>query len=285
MKHFFAAALTTAFFFANSPIASATHSWGGYHWARTTPEFTLKVGDNLLTAQWKQMLQQTAVDWNSMAGDFNSSTPVTVALVAGAAGSKCKAVSGTVQACNGTYGRNRWLGMATIYLSGLHITKGLVRVNDTYFNTSTYNNPNEKLHVMCQELAHTFGLDHQDDTGASLDTCTDYFSNTGDNAGSDASTAPNAHDFEELNLIYLHTDGGSTLAASATSNPARAKSAASPGVDPSTWGALIAQSGNGRSSVYEAFDAQGKRVLTHVYWTAEAVAGCAPCDHRPPGGR
>ena len=21
-------------------VASATHSWGGYHWARTTPQFT-----------------------------------------------------------------------------------------------------------------------------------------------------------------------------------------------------------------------------------------------------
>ena len=28
-------------------IASATNSWGGYHWARTTPQFTLKLGNNL----------------------------------------------------------------------------------------------------------------------------------------------------------------------------------------------------------------------------------------------
>ncbi len=43
----------------------ATHSWGGYRWARTTPQFTLKLGDNLTTADWKSHLQQTSTDWNS----------------------------------------------------------------------------------------------------------------------------------------------------------------------------------------------------------------------------
>src|SRR5262245_37753318 len=51
---------------------------------------------------------------------------------------------------------------------------------------------------MCQEVAHTFGLDHQSTDGSSLDTCMDYFSNTGVNAGSTLSTKPNAHDFQEL---------------------------------------------------------------------------------------
>jgi len=27
--------------------ASATHSWGGYHWARTANPFTIKLGNNV----------------------------------------------------------------------------------------------------------------------------------------------------------------------------------------------------------------------------------------------
>ena len=57
---------------------------------------------------------------------------------------------------------------------------------------------------MCQEVAHTFGLDHQSEDGSSLNTCIDYFSNTGANAGSALSTKPNPHDFDELNTIYAH---------------------------------------------------------------------------------
>jgi hypothetical protein len=30
-----------------APSANATHSWNGYHWARTANPFTLKLGDNL----------------------------------------------------------------------------------------------------------------------------------------------------------------------------------------------------------------------------------------------
>ncbi len=33
--------------FAIPAALLATHSWGGYHWARTTSQFTLKLGDNL----------------------------------------------------------------------------------------------------------------------------------------------------------------------------------------------------------------------------------------------
>ena len=46
-------------------VATATHSWGGYHWARTTPQFTLKLGKNLSSADWINHLSATSSDWNS----------------------------------------------------------------------------------------------------------------------------------------------------------------------------------------------------------------------------
>ena len=44
-------------------ITHANHSWGGYHWARTSNPFTLKLGDNL-TAPWDQSLATASADWS-----------------------------------------------------------------------------------------------------------------------------------------------------------------------------------------------------------------------------
>jgi hypothetical protein len=251
---------------------SASHSWGGYHWARTTPQFTLKLGDNLTSGDWKSHLAQTSSDWNS------GNSPVLTAIVGGQSNKHCSMVAGTTQVCDGNYGRNGWLGLASInIIDGTHITQGSAKMNDTYFNTSTYNNPNEREHVMCQEVAHTFGLDHQSTDGTSLNTCMDYFSNTGANAGSTLSTTPNQHDFDELGIIYQHLDSTTTVAALAA---LRASQGADINDDPGSWGELKRQSSNGRSSEYERFNRDGSSTLTHVFWTAEAAAACPSCDHR-----
>ena len=185
-------------------VASATNSWNGYHWAHTTSPFTLKLGNNLSSA-WQLRFSQASTDWNSPEV-FGKSTPLLTAIVAGASsGRRCKMVAGTTQVCNSTYGNNGWLGLATIYITGgVHITQGSDKMNDTYFNTSKYNNDNEKQHVICQEVAHTFGLDHQSTDGSSQNTCMDYFSNTGANASSTLSTRPNVHDFDELCEVERH---------------------------------------------------------------------------------
>lgn len=251
---------------------SATHSWGGYHWARTTPQFTLKLGDNMTTADWRGHLSQASTDWNS------GNSAVLTAIVAGKSVNKrCAMVSGTTQVCNGNYGNNGWLGLASINITGgTHITQGSAKMNDTYFNTATYNNPNERQHVVCQEVAHTFGLDHQSTDGSSQNSCMDYFSNTGANAGSTLSTKPNQHDFDELNIIYAHIDSTTTVAA----QTAPAATASDVTDDPNSWGELKRQSPNGRSSEYQRFNRDGSMTLTHVYWTLEAAGKCPSCDHR-----
>jgi hypothetical protein len=252
-------------------IVFANHSWNGYHWARTSNPFTLKLGDNLTSADWKSHLAQTSSDWNS------GNTPVVTAIVAGSAGKRCKMVAGTTQVCNGRYGNNGWLGLATINITGgTHITQGSAKMNDTYFDTATYNNPNEREHVMCQEVAHTFGLDHQSTDGSSLNTCMDYFSNTGANAGSTLSTKPNQHDFDELNIIYQHLDSFTTVAAMTALSASKSEVTD----DPNSWGQLVSQSEHGRSSTYERFNSDGSKTVAHVYWTIEAAADCPSCDHR-----
>jgi hypothetical protein len=302
----------SAFFAAFPTSGYADHAWANYHWARTSNPFVLKIGDNLTTSDWKSKLAQASHDWNSPQ-NFSTTSPLLTAVMAGQSNRRCAMVAGTTQVCNGKYGGNGWLGLATINIvNGTHITRASAKMNDTYFNMPRYNNPNERLHVMCQEVAHAFGLDHQSTDGSSQNSCMDYFSNTGANASSTLSTKPNLHDFVQLSSIYAHVDSSSTLAAvnafaaaasdisDADDNRDNGGKFGSPfrngrssadgklGVEadvseasdnPNNWGRLTRQSRNGRSSTYERINTDGSQNITHVYWTIEAAA-CTGCDHR-----
>src|SRR5215217_2668390 len=103
--------------------AWANHSWGGYHWARTSNPFTVKLGDNL-SSGWKTYLRTASSDWSK-------STVLDTTVVAGQASGRCKATSGRVEVCNGSYGQNGWLGVASIWLASnsKHITQGTVKLN------------------------------------------------------------------------------------------------------------------------------------------------------------
>ncbi|MDZ4662023.1 MAG: hypothetical protein SGJ18_10445 [Pseudomonadota bacterium] len=258
----------------------ASHSWSGYHWARGTNPFTLKVGNNLTTTDWRTHLSQTIGDWNSPEIFGATSTPLLLAAAAGSSNKRCAMVSGTTQVCNGKYGNNGWLGLASINIvNGEHITQGSAKMNDTYFVTAKYNNPNEKLHVVCQEIAHTFGLDHQSEDGSSQNSCMDYFSNTGANATNSVSTRPNAHDFEQLALIYNHQDTTTTVAPMATA-VASQNDVSDVSDDPNTWGEFVRERSRGRNALYQKRNRDGSSTVTHVYWTEEAAARCKDCDHR-----
>src|SRR3989344_9104340 len=103
--------------------ASSNHSWGNYHWARTANPFTLKLGDNL-TANWDAQLLGASADWGA-------SHVLDTLVVPGSTNPKnCKAVSGRVEVCNSKYGNNGWLGIASVWASGQHITQGTVKLND-----------------------------------------------------------------------------------------------------------------------------------------------------------
>jgi hypothetical protein len=194
----------------SAPAALANHSWGGYHWARQSNPFTVKLGDNV-SGPWDSMLRTASTDWSK-------STVLDTSVVTGGTRPKpCKATLGRVEVCSASYGNTGWLGVATIWLqSGTkHIVQGTVKNNDYYFGSSSYqyNNTAEMQHVICQEIGHTFGLDHQDESGISLNTCMDYYHNT--SASDTKSTHPNSHDYQELSIIYSHLDSTTTVGASA----------------------------------------------------------------------
>jgi hypothetical protein len=208
LKRIFSVALLVGAVAAFSAVpASATHSWNGYHWARTANPFTIKLGDNV-SGTWDGLLATASSDWSK-------STVLDTQIVAGGTRPKsCRPTSGRVEVCSANYNNTGWLGLAQIWITGgTHITQGVVKNNDYYFGSSTYqyNNTAEMLHVICQEIGHTLGLDHQDESGISLNTCMDYYHNT--SASDTKSTHPNQHDYDELATIYQHLDSFSTVGA------------------------------------------------------------------------
>lgn len=200
------AVLAVAMVMVASP-ASANHSWGRYHWGRSANPFDVPVVDSLSSAAWGSILGLVAND--PTANDWTDSAVLDTPVSAGTASSSCSPILGNVRVCNDAYGSNGWLGIAQIwiYTGSSHIAQGTVKVNDYYFNTSAYNDSNAKRHVMCQEVGHTLGLDHQhlSDVGGGV-TCMN------DTAGlkDPAYVAPNQHDYDQLAKIYCHLDGGAS---------------------------------------------------------------------------
>jgi hypothetical protein len=241
--------------------SSADHAWGNYHWARTANPFTLSTGDNV-DAKWDAYLIEAITDWNQ-------SGVVILKKVTGAAKGKCRPTAGRIEVCNATYGQNGWLGIAQIWISGSHITQGTTKLNDTYFNTSTYNTPAWRRLVTCQEIAHDFGLAHQDETfnNRNLGSCMDYTSDPdGGGAFGPSNEHPNAHDFEMIGSIYSHLDGSSTVGSASANTGAPAAMNQIDFEGPGQWGRLVRSSRNGRVQIYEVDFGKGNKVITHVFW-------------------
>ncbi len=231
----------------------ASHSWGTYHWARTANPFKLKTGDNV-DAKWDAYLD-TAI------GDWNKSTVLDLLKVAGGSNPRnCRPTSGRIEVCNSTYGSNGWLGLAQIWASGSHITQAVSKLNDTYFNTAKYDKPEWRRLVMCQEIAHDFGLDHQDEAfdNTNLGSCMDYTSNP---LGPPSNEHPNAHDYEQLEKFIYGGHLDSTTTISQTSRGAAASQ-----IDHGQFGQLIRSTNGGRTELYVLDLGNDEKVFTHVIW-------------------
>jgi hypothetical protein len=178
--------------------ASANHSWGNYHWARSGA-VQLNIYSSV-TSDWSGNLSTANSDWNQSAYLENT-------LVSGASDAatrqSCPAVSGAIRVCNYAYGSTGWAGIASINTgrgkNRSHITLATAKMNDTYLASA---DSAKRQGVMCQEVGHDFGLAHQDEdfNNPNLGTCMDYPNDWSTNQH------PNAHDYDQLATIYSHND-------------------------------------------------------------------------------
>ena len=106
---------------------------------------------------------------------------------------------------------------------------------------------------MCQEVGHTFGLDHQDENfnNTNLGTCMDYTNDPSGLAGTNGTLSnehPNQHDYDQLATIYTHLDNKTTI--SSTSAASTMPPAANQGNlnSRAEWGRKIHESPTGSSS-------------------------------------
>jgi hypothetical protein len=252
--------------------ASGDHSWGSYHWARTTASFDLTVV-NSTTTDWDQYVTQAVADWSlsdvlNMVEDPNGSTSTKDRR-------QCKAPSGQVRICNLEYGFNGWLGLAGISIDADgHIFTGYTKLNDSYFSQRDYNNYDWKQSVTCQELGHNVGLDHQDEDfeNQSLFSCMDY--------QDPPFPAPNPHDYEQLDIIYGHLDsydsyvssggegggGGDDGGGGCNAPPGKGcnKGSVAHGNSPGEWGISLGRRGN--HETFLRIDPDGTRHFTFVTW-------------------
>lgn len=242
--------------------AFANHAWGTYHWARTSNPFSIKIIDSN-TPDWDDNLSAANTDWNQ-------STVMNNVIEAGSDTSntrkRCPKETGKIRSCNAAYGFNGWLGLASISISGGHISSGTSKMNDSYLASSSYNETNRQ-HVMCQEIGHDFGLGHQDESGADLNTCMDY-ANALDNP------KPNAHDYAQLETIYAHLDSTTTIASIfdvSTMSASRPQTLGEILNDAGQWGVPVRFDSKGRPNQFIMPTHEDGFELTHVFWAPNPV--------------
>jgi len=301
----FAALLAFAAF---SSTADADHSWNKYHWARTANPFKIDLGDNVSPVSWENgtksydwdthldltagstkdgsgaLVEDGHNDWDKPADSTITASDMLTPNIINRNSTKdpvqCSPTNGRVEVCNAYYGNTGWLGVASVWVRGSHIYQGRAKNNDTYFATDKYNTDAWRNLVMCQEVAHTFGLGHQDENhnNANLGSCMDYTGDpdgtrTNDDGtdpwGTKDNQYPNGHDYTQLENIYKHLDSSSTLKYSSTTSqsPSAVNNIRDRG--PVDWGRSVHKSADGRVELFERDFGNGGRLLTLVIWADE----------------
>jgi len=254
--------------------AQANHSWGSYAWAYDGVNPIAPLVVNNTSAVWTGYVETASADWNA--------SPVIASPFAYGSNPNCSMVSGTIQVCNDNYGSNGWLGLATISISGSQILAGTTKLNDYYFMQAGYNTFSWRQLVTCQEIGHDYGLAHQNENFATDATtsCMEYTSWPQDNEH------PDAHDYEQLLVIYPSGDGGTGGDGGSTGGGGKGRGGGGKpdgggggkgknktvlpnvGNTPDTWGRPVDYLPNGRPHVFER-EVGGIKFVTHVTWAPD----------------
>ncbi len=175
---------------AVATVASADHSWSVYHWPgdNLNPTF----GDKTTSSLYD--VPAGVREWADLG------TLIQPGMVTGG--------KADIKVGESVIRSSSFLGLAGVYLdSDGHITKAEIVLN-TRLIVELYGPNSQDIadHVLCQEIGHVLGLDHNrvDDSSPGDYTC---MNDSRDTLG--LYTSPNVHDTDQLNVIYGHTDPNS----------------------------------------------------------------------------
>ena len=140
------------------------------------------------------------------------------------------------------------MGLAQIWIETeedgqKHITKGKVTLNTTILAGDSRFDPAAAQHVLCQEIGHILGLDHDRtawdtcmDDGGSATTATEWFAILND----PNKTTSGTHDGQQLTTIYSHSDSsGVTPSAEDEKGGPPCSKKNKPGCDPNKSGRWV----------------------------------------------
>ena len=266
--------------------ATANHSWGGYHWAKSGNSVPLTV-NWAVNSTWKPFFDEAMVDWKKSTV-LSLTAPSTKS---NADPQKCNPIAGQILVCNYAYGKRGWLGIASVWLSNGHISQGTTKLNDSYWGRgSTYGNDLRRL-VTCQEIGHDFGLAHQNEIFNNVNTgsCMDYTNAAsggvvnGFNYGP-SNEHPNQHDYDMLVSIYNHTESASSSASTPSGTNFGIREVGRPtdaaanrslpkegsGDTAAEWGDAVHRDGKGRPDQFVRQLPDGTTMITHVLWAPDA---------------
>ena len=265
--------LAAAIMLSTVSVAQARHQWADYHWALPSGETQLTInvnncqqGSGLYGYNTADHFTGPNSDWTGVISDSGGAIVVS--------DGSCPALTapddpiatfadritaydgstGTVNTFNGDYGNNGWVGVAIVELDSTsgdnHIVYGETHLNDYYAGQfAVYNDPLVMRKVQCQEIGHTFGLDH-----IKKDTSCMYSSM----AFIGSTYTPNGHDGEVVNAITDdHSAGGTPPPEEGGGGPCaknpdhwKCQAGAGPLRGKATW----AESYGSREEMFEAAD-------------------------------
>jgi hypothetical protein len=170
-------------------VVTASPAWGhhalddGGHWSHKRTPFSIPLGDDV-GSRWDNALRVVAKDWSK-------SSVLDTPVVPGV-DPLCyrDMIRRQIEVCADYYNAP-WYGLASMFILHGHFTIAFIDLDNA--NTYTWR---KRVHVLCQEVGHTLGLDHRKDAGTCMNSRYDAL----------GSMHPDAHDYAELKAIYAHLD-------------------------------------------------------------------------------
>ena len=221
MRRAFILVIALAMLLSSAATALASNTWNGYHWADVPGDDPHDGSIALTLVDDLDNLDAYGTEYTEALADWYQGGNGPLSFISASAGGRPAAcdnvateaagaeIDGTIHVCNYEYGKIGWLGLARIWLAADgHIEAGVALMNDSYMlePDSVYDNPIARQHVLCQEIGHTLGLDHQG--SPKKQTCMNArWGLTDPNFAH-----PNQHDYDTLAEIYgsASSDGGNT---------------------------------------------------------------------------